>query len=86
MAQANTNVLAGVQGNLRYWTCDFTTDSGDNSLSFNHGITHIVDSRVSFEKAALNTGNPKVTHSSGTATASVDDAFGYSGHAYFSGK
>ncbi len=86
MAQANTNVLGSVQGNYRSWNCDFTTASGDSSLTFNHGLNHIVDSHVTLEKGGIGAQTPKVTHSSGTATAVFDNTLGYSGHAYFLGR
>ena len=86
MAQANSNIIGGVVGNLRYWSADFTTAAGDNSLTFNHGLNHIVESHVSLEKGGIASQSPKVTHSSGTATATLDDTQAFSGHAYFTGK
>jgi hypothetical protein len=86
MAQTNSNVIGGVQGNLRYWSADFTTATGDHTLTFNHGLNYLVESRVSLAIGGLNTQDPKITHSSGTATAVFNNTLGLSGHAYFLGK
>lgn len=82
-----TNVHSS--GNLKAVHGTFTTESGDSDLSIGastHGLNYIVDYDIKLDTGGIGTQRPKCTISSGTITATVDDAMGYSGKFYVLGR
>lgn len=86
MAQTNSNVASHSVGSMKAWSCTFTTAAGDSSLTFEHGFSYPVESRVTLEPGGIATPAPKISNSSGTCTATFDNTQGYSGTAYFMGR
>jgi len=76
-------------GDLKTVHGTFTSAAGDHTATLNsavHGLDYIVDYNISLDTGGLNTGNPKVTISSGTITAVWDDTEGYSGKFKVTGR
>ena len=86
MAITISNPTRNIAGNLRTYSGDFTTAKGDSTLTITHGMYNVVDANVNMMKGAVNTQNPKITHSAGVCTFVVDDTMANSGTFYFLGS
>lgn len=85
MAFTTTNVTRGNHGNFYTISGSFTSAAGDSVLTVTHGMSHIVEDRITLD-ASVGWQSPKVTHSAGVATVTWDDTQGNSGTFYFVGR
>ena len=86
MAITISNARRESVGSLWAYSGDFTTDSGDSTLTVTHKMNYVAKADVDIQKGGVGAQNPKVTHSGGVMTMVFDDTLGYSGSFYIVGK
>ncbi len=86
MAFTFSNVRGEKVGAQRMLSADFTSASGDQTMTFESGLSFISMANVSLQKGGIDTPRPKVTWSDGTVTAVFDDTLGYSGTVSIMGR
>lgn len=81
-----SNLRRGSVGDATSLAGTFTSDAGDTTFTFTHGMYDVRLARFSLETGAVDAQPPKVTHSAGVATVIWDDTQGLSGTLYVVGK
>lgn len=86
MAITLSNVRRESTGSIWSLTGDFTTATGDSSLTITHNFNYVASADINIQKGGIGVQNPKLTHSSGITTMVFDDTLGYSGTFDIRGK